>query len=358
MNENLPAEVEPQISGQTNGSNVLGTRKLHIMAAVLVIATVVIFINYQQQTNAAGNGKIVLPKTDATNNQQLFSINPDGTGMVQLTFNPATSTASSSNAWPSFSPNGAYIAYTCVNSYIPGGTPVPANVCIMNANGSGQHQIKSRAYGPDWHPAGDIIAYSSDTSGNEEIWTMDTNGNNATRLTNGPTEYKNTAPSWSPDGTKMVYARINDNSTTTKVSVWMMNADGSNKHELTVASSSGNWYNYLSNGQIGTTANDANAPSWGPTGVITFWAGIRMSYGQIWKINSDGSGRQQLTFNAADTYNDEPSWSPDSNWILYSSSVSGVFAKWKMSTNGTNQSAITPVTSGPLPAFASWQPVP
>ena len=82
----------------------------------------------------------------------------------------------------------------------------------------------------DWHPNispdGKQIAFSSDRDGNFEIYVMDINGDNLTRLTHDAV--RDTSPSWSPDGSKIVFSKINEDDR----NVYIMNKDGSSVQKL------------------------------------------------------------------------------------------------------------------------------
>jgi Tol biopolymer transport system component len=57
-------------------------------------------------------------------------------------------------------------------------------------------------------------------------------------------------------------------------------------------------------------------------------------------INTDGTGRTQLTVNAADNYH--PAVSPDGRYIVFSSSRTGTFNLWRMAaTDGSNPKQLT-----------------
>jgi hypothetical protein len=87
-----------------------------------------------------------------------------------------------------------------------------------------------------WSPRGDEIAYVSDQSGDDEIYTISTDGTNVQRLTNNGWEWDK-HPSWSPDGSQIVYW---SNRGAGRKQLWIMNADGSNQRPL-LASSYNDW---------------------------------------------------------------------------------------------------------------------
>jgi hypothetical protein len=85
------------------------------------------------------------------------------------------------------------------------------------------------SYDPAWSPLGDRLAFVSTTSGGDEIYTMDTQGNNIVRLTNNTWEWDK-HPTWSPDGTQIAFYSNRDSG---RRQIWIMNADGSNQRNLT-----------------------------------------------------------------------------------------------------------------------------
>ena len=90
--------------------------------------------------------------------------------------------------------------------------------------------------------------------GSLEIWSMQSDGSNQIRLTTG--SERATEPAVSPDGTKIAYVRSSPPPVFNRV--WVMNADGTGKHEVAAA------------GPDGTTFTDGE-PSWSADGTqITF----------------------------------------------------------------------------------------
>ena len=84
-------------------------------------------------------------------------------------------------------------------------------IYVMNADGTNQTRLTNNSaedIWPSWSPDGTKIAFMSDRDGNGEIYVMNADGTNQTRLTNNSaTEY---CPSWSPDGTKIVFMSNRD----------------------------------------------------------------------------------------------------------------------------------------------------
>ena len=64
------------------------------------------------------------------------------------------------------------------------------------------------------------IAFSSDRDGNKEIYVMDADGKNQRRITRNPS--RNTDPSWSPDGKRIVFVSNREGNK----EIYVMNADG------------------------------------------------------------------------------------------------------------------------------------
>ncbi|MBD3335347.1 MAG: hypothetical protein GF355_07500 [Candidatus Eisenbacteria bacterium] len=80
---------------------------------------------------------------------------------------------------------------------------------------------------PDWSPDGEKIAFSSDRSGNWDVWVRPAGGGEAVQLTDEPGW--DGQPTWSPDGTQIAFTSDRGGS----IHVWIMSAAGEDPQPVT-----------------------------------------------------------------------------------------------------------------------------
>jgi TolB protein len=129
-----------------------------------------------------------------------------------------------------YSPNGKRIAYSYDKSS-PNQGDIDVNICLAEGSEvktvAGTEGKLSHEEWPSWSPDGEWIAYSSTKDDNQEIYIVKADGSEKKRLT---TEVAIDAhPAWSPDGKKIAFAtsRWGD------LELAVMNADGSELVRLT-----------------------------------------------------------------------------------------------------------------------------
>lgn len=259
--------------------------------------------------------KIAFTRTVNTN-QEIYVMNSDGSGQVNLTNSVA------SDSKPAWSPDNSKIAFVTQRDG-------QHEVYVMNADGSSQTNVSQNAavdYLPAWSPDGQRILFSSDRTGLVELYLMNANGGSQTRLTfssggaiagdwsgdgqrivfmsyregawnidsmnsDGGNRIALTSgnafkanPSWSPDGSKIVYESYQDG----RMEIYVMNADGSNQTRLTDLASTNQY------------------PDWAPGGQLIAFTSDREGYEEIYVMNADGTNPNRLTFNSG--FCTEPAW--------------------------------------------------
>ena len=137
------------------------------------------------------------------------------------------------------------------------------------------------------------IAFLSLRDGNIEIYSMNPDGSDQTRLTNNPT-YDHSA-AWSPDGRKIAFVSLRDGND----DIYVMNADGTGVTNLTNTTA---------------TRNDPiynHSPAWSPDGSRIAFSSQRNGVAGIWIMTADGTSQTRLTTQGED----RPAWSPDGRKI-------------------------------------------
>ena len=176
---------------------------------------------------------------------------------------------------PDWNPNGSQIVF-CNKG---GGAPT---LHLINADGSGLKEI-GPGFDPSWSPVEDKIAYEL----NGQVYTMNSNGGDITQLTTG---YSSAQPAWNPDGTKIAYTYYGAG----KPSIWTMSADGSEKTQLTT--SADGECTLPSFSHDGSKIVYAKGPVWN-----TSLERLPTATNEIWIMNLNGSNKHKI-YAPSDSY--------------------------------------------------------
>jgi Tol biopolymer transport system component len=246
--------------------------------------------------------------------QEIFVVNPDGSGARQLTGN--TETYESSPAW---SRDGRLIAYVRTpRAPYEVNVPPGEEIHVMNADGTNERRLTrntAEERTPNWLPDGRIVfvvcpsspprtderpecslvAIRADGTGREKLARLGSVAG---------------LGGVSPDGRRVVYVEIEGQSHYQEFELVVMNLDGSGRREL--------------------TDNDTgdSAPAWSPDGERIAFVSNRAESApcdthdcvgfknELYVMDADGSDVTRLTETPQEEY--IPAWSADGERIVYS----------------------------------------
>ena len=303
-----------------------------------VLAVVIAVIAAVSATASAArppgmNGQITFGRFNPDlGDTQVYVVNPDGTG--QRLVQAATDTGEC----PTWFPDGAHIA-TCGAPDRPGGgsriinpddktfrevdgnypglfnpctNPSPDGTLLLcetfsedgsqngihtirSSDGGGLAQITSNPGGDDvpgdWSPNGKRVVFAriSSTGDFEGLFVVNTNGTGLKQIL--PADFDlSSFGSWSPQGNDIVFSRH----VTPDVhsSIWVVHSDGSGLHEINVQPASA-----CGGANADPTTQGCNEPTWSPDGTkIAFVRSHSNDVdGEIYTVNVDGTGLTQVT---------------------------------------------------------------
>jgi len=216
------------------------------------------------------------------NTWSIHTFNSDGTGLTRL-----TTTSNVEDTEPNWSPDGNRIVFTRIY-------PNQNNrqeLWTMDANGSNQFYIGIEGFAAKWSSDGSRFIYTSNVTGNYEIYTSQINGTDVQQLTN--TTIDEWFPVWSPDDTQIAYNAypFGDFSSS---EIYVMNADGTNITQLTNNNFTDSY------------------PRWSPDGTRFAFVSDRHQAGkwEIYVMNVDGSNVRRITNLPVNDTAINPVWQP------------------------------------------------
>ena len=167
-----------------------------------------------------------------------------------------------------------------------GAAPTPSPAARYQANNST----------PSWSPDGKRIAYVRLHGGNPDVYLMNADGSHRRNLTRSASG--DAFPSWSPDGKRIAYTRVDASGV---YDIFVIDPANGKRRRLTLAA-------------------QAIGPVWSPNGdMIAF-----EKAGEIWVMRADGTHIRRLTNQRASDGN--PAWSPDGSQIAFNSNRGGNLA--------------------------------
>lgn len=234
----------------------------------------------------------------------IYTMNPDGSDVRQLTNLGAENGA----FWENWSSDGRQIVFS---EYPNNGN---GQLWLMRADGTDQHLLLSepdyRDNAPSFSPDGVWVIFTRcqivSNGDGCAIYRIRTDGSGLTPVTDFQLEVSDWEPLYSPDGTAIAFESFGRDGLI--AAIWLMNANGADPHPLTPPE------------LLGTN------PHWSADGEKVAFRShcCNPQNNDIWVINRDGSGLHRLTGNATSDvdipvayYNEAPSWSPHGHFITF-----------------------------------------
>jgi len=246
------------------------------------------------------NGRIVFVQDG-----QIFTINPDGSDVKQLTHLGPDNSAN----WPAWSADGKQIVF---NEFPP--PDGKAEIWLMDADGGHQRRVLAERYfdenRPSLSPDGSKVVFGrckrlvgdGDTCA---IHTVNLDGSGLTRIVPYHFDDSQRSPMFSPDGRTIAFIISPDVSHGFQGVTYLVNADGTNLRRIT------------------PPAPCLIRPDWSPDGSrLTLFAHLCNPQNEtIAVMNADGSDLRYLTNNGSDFYSNphdrNPAWSPQGDFIVF-----------------------------------------
>jgi Tol biopolymer transport system component len=258
---------------------------------------------------------------------QIFVANPDGSHLFQLTTVP-----SEDSDW---SPDGSRIAY----DFFDGQT---VQIATINPDGTGGVQLTHQEnvfHGePAWSPDATVLAFDSDAGNHpagEGIYLMDAStGTVLSRVNANPFGWFDEQPRWSPDGQKITFTRVKKNLRNIQVTaIFVVRRDGTSLQQLTAWGLNANFPDWSPDGTKIVFNTNENLPA----------------ASGIWTVHPDGSGLTALVKTHAPQNFFHPRWSPDGTKVIFAGRLdpSQGVNLWTVNADGTDLTKITAI-SGPL----------
>ncbi|MCA1578683.1 MAG: DPP IV N-terminal domain-containing protein [Acidobacteria bacterium] len=314
--------------------------------------------NLADDVNASWSpdGGRILFDSERDGNKEVYVMDAAGGNQLRLTRNNAVDTTA---AW---SPDGSLIAFASNRATGPAYNPYNLDIYVMNADGSNVRRIVDDPeydVGPQWSPDGRKIVFMTGRNRNFDVYEMNADGTGQRNLT-ADHDKSDGAPVWSIDGHNIAFSRKIEG----KDQIFVMDSAGENLKRVTHNSANnaspswspdgsklifntdrdGNWEIYMISvdGELAQLTDDAAddlARDWSPDGTRIAFSSNRNGKQHIYVMNADGSSLAQITNSPAE--DTEPAWASDGKRIAFTSLRDGNKDVYVIDADGSNPRRLT-----------------
>jgi Tol biopolymer transport system component len=266
------------------------------------------------------NGKIAFTRQHADGTTDVYTVNPDGTGLTQLT------NAAGNDEQPAISADGTKIAFASDRTG-------DWKIYTMNVDGSNVTPVSDITNDFDWEPAwspeGDQIAWTHEGGGDHGVWIRDLASGVGFELRTDAW-----SPDWSPDGSRLAMTSFRPGDSSAEIYTVAPNGTGVN--------------------QVTDNTRAEDSVDWSPNGSrLVFnqfdFDGSLQVNNELWLVNANGTGLN-LLYDQHDAF--QPTFSPDGTRVAFQQDYDIVHIP---SSGGT---PVTIVGGSEIDYDPDWGPIP
>jgi eukaryotic-like serine/threonine-protein kinase len=173
---------------------------------------------------------------------------------------------------------------------------------------------------PSWSPDGMVFAFSSNRSGNFEIYVRHVEGGQDVNITNDPAD--DVQPAFSPDGTAIAFVSTRSSRTplinygTTAAATFGFRTYGGDV-----------WLTPALGGRARRVAEDGNFPVWRPDGRVIAYVSGPESHRAILEVPAEGGERKPVLQSSASAWEiTRVQYAPDGRWLTFETTNQRVLA--------------------------------
>lgn len=280
-------------------------------------------------------------------NMQIWVMDPEGENPRQLTFGPGD------KSQPKWSPDGSRLLFAAPGGQDDFNNDLGTDIFVINPDGTGlknvTHSVGDESY-PEWAPNGTQIAFASTRVNDvdqvfildaaclsqpeeDSCWELDPRRISCTSEEFCAVEY---SPAWSPDGSTIAVAASINNASGR---IYMRTPFGGEPTKF----------------DRSDTIIGADHLTWSPDGTSLAYSWIQPTFTEIYAVPADSPRSWVKLTNTLG--NREPAYSPDGQFIAFTSTRDQNLEIYRMATDGTN-----PINISQSPTSrdiqADWQPLP